>query len=115
MPKSKMSWEYTENGTDIIIRKEKGKLTLDDIWNFMHRRENTWAHDGKLAAWVFRVDADRDLSFDMFQGETEGDAVELIMIEDGRECPFCGKNTLYPQYCPGCGEKVRVPKMAGER
>ena len=115
MARGKMSWEYADNGTDIIIRKDRGRLTLDDIWEFLHRREQTWAHDGKLAAWIFRVDSDRDASFDMFQGEDTGDSVVLIMVEDDSYCPFCGKNRLFPQYCPGCGEKVAVPRMPGDR
>lgn len=115
MARGKMSWEYAENGTDIIIRKDRGRLTLDDIWEFLHRREQTWAHDGKLAMWIFRVDSDRDASFSMYQNESDGDSVELVMVEDDRVCPICTRTTLHPQYCPGCGEKIRWPKLPGDR
>lgn len=115
MARSKLTWEFAENATDIIIRKEKGKLTLDEIWEFMHRREQTFAHDGKLAVWIFRVDADRDGSFGEFEPEDAGDSVELIMIEDDRLCPICGRNTLHPQYCPGCGEKIKFPRLPGDK
>lgn len=113
---SKLSWEWGERNHEIIIRKEKGKLTLDEIWNFLHKRDQLNAFDGDLAVIMFRVSSDRDIPFSLWgRDESTGDEQAVIMIEDDMQCPICGKNSLFPQYCPDCGQPIRFPPLPGDR
>lgn len=111
MAKAKLTWEWADNGQDIIIHKAKGRLTLDEVYAFMQTREMRDCFEGALLLWQFRS-LERDESIDLFEGESEGDSVLLNVINDGSTCPICGRNELFPQYCPDCGAPIKQPKEA---
>jgi len=106
---AKISYEWTEKGNSIIIRKSKGLLTVEDIFRFLHERDQVNAFDGALAVICFRVSGEREPFF-LDDGKENGDAQEVYMIGDDELCPICGENKLFPQYCPACGEKIKEPK-----
>lgn len=111
MAKSKLTWEWADNCHDIIIKKAKGRLTLDEVYSFMQTRELRNAFEGCLLVWAFSS-MERDETLDVWEGETEGDAVTLTVVGDGSTCPICGRNELFPQYCPDCGAPIKQPKEA---
>lgn len=105
---ARLTWEWGDDH-DIIIKKKRGKLTVDEILHFLHEPEQVRAFDGMLALIAFRVNSERDLypySYEM-HGEPEGDSRTVYMLEDDTVCPICGKNRLFPQYCPECGTKIK--------
>ena len=108
---AKLTWEYSdEAGHEITIRKKKGMLTVDEIVRFLHERDQLNVFDGMLAVICFRVNSERDMFPYNLWDKPEGDAQDVYMIGDEELCPLCGKHTLFPQYCPACGEKIKVPK-----
>lgn len=107
MAKSKLSWVWSERDGEIIIHKDKGRLTMDDIFNFLHQPEQLRAFDGMLAVIMFRVSGDREEPFSLYGiDRDEGDDQAVMMVGDYNVCPLCGKNELYTQYCPDCGAKL---------
>lgn len=112
---AKLTWEYgDDDGHSIVIHKSKGRLTMDEIMRFLHERDQLSVFEGMLAVMAFRVNGERDLcpySLDFF-GKPEGDSQEVYMIGDDEICPLCGKNKLFPQYCPECGTKLIQEKEA---
>ena len=109
MAKSRLTWEWTDDGHSIVIRKAKGKLTLDEVFAFMQTREVRNCLEGCLLLWAFRS-LERDESLDIWQGEDEGDTAVLQVVQDGDTCPVCGRHELFPQYCPDCGAPIKLPK-----
>lgn len=112
--KSKLTWEWADNMHDIWIHKEKGKLTLDDVWHFLQSREMTNMLDGALAVISFRIRSDRDESLDVWEPEEEGDHQLIELVDDDRDCPICAKHTLFPQYCPECGTSLKWEKKRNQ-
>jgi len=112
--KSKLTWEWADNMHDIWIHKAKGKLTLDDIWDFLHTRDLLDVFDGALAVISFRVRADRDVALDVWEQEEEGDHQLIEIVSDDSDCPICGKHTLFPQYCPECGTSLKWEKKRNQ-
>lgn len=112
---AKLSWEWADGAEhSIIVRKKKGRLSLDDIWDFMHTQEMLNAFEGSLVCWIFRPLRDRDSGWFGYEGD-EGDAQELIIVQDETRCPICGRNDLFADYCPACGEKLKQPIDKMER
>ena len=97
---SRLTWEYGDKPDQIIIRKAKGKLTLDDIHAFMNEREQLLAFgEGVLCVIAWRTSADTYSGWET--GKPEGDAADVFVLQDESTC-FCGK-VLHYQYCPECG------------
>lgn len=113
MAKPKLSWTWSERNHEIIIHREKGRLTMDDIWNFLHQRDQIVCFDGALAVIMFRINGDR--TPDLYESADDGDDQAVIIVDDGTPCPICGDSELYLQYCPACGEKLKVTKAPGDR
>lgn len=101
---AKLSWEYDANGTDIIIKKGSGKLTIQEVFDFLHEPKQTSFFDGALMAIVFRVNSERDIPYNY--EEQKGDAQLVFVIGDDAECPICGNTGIAVQYCPDCGKKL---------
>lgn len=101
---AKLTWEYAENGTDIIVRKAKGKITIQELFDFLHEPKQTNCFDGTLAVVMFRVNSNRDIPY--LYEEPAGDAQEVIMVGDDSTCPICGRPDMAVQYCPDCGRKL---------
>ena len=56
MSRSKISWEWGPHDEEIIIRKEKGKLTMDEIWDFLQKPDQLNAlGEESLAVILFRL------------------------------------------------------------
>lgn len=108
--KAKLTWEWAgDKWQDIIIRKSKGKLTLDDIWDFLHKPDQLNVFDGRVAVIMFTVSSLRDESLDIYDDKDEGDAQLIHFVEDDADCPVCGRNKTFIDYCPDCGAKLRQP------
>lgn len=104
MARKSITWEWGEKQDQIIIRKAKGKLTMDDIWKFLNNYEQTRAlGEGALAVIAFRMYSDRDDGW-YSEDKEEGDSQEVFILGDDSHC-FCGE-LIYPQYCPDCGRKL---------
>lgn len=104
MAKKSITWEWGDKQDQIIIRKAKGKLTMDDIWKFLNDREQTMVFgEGALAVIGFRIDSTRDSGW-FYEDKAEGDEQEVFILADDSHC-FCGE-LIYPQYCPDCGRKL---------
>lgn len=112
---AKLTWEYgDEDGDTIVIRKKKGLLTVDEILRFLHERDQLNVFDGSLAVIAFRITSERDLyPFGSYFTKPEGDAQDVFIVDDDTPCPLCGKSRLFPQYCPECGEKIKIPIEKG--
>lgn len=102
---SKLTFEWTDPERNIItVRKARGKITMQELVEFMHEREQIWSFDGKLAIFMFRVNGEADLH-PYGWNEPQGDAQDLLMLEDGMRCPICSQE-MFIQYCPDCGRKL---------
>ena len=100
----KLTWEYGDKEDQIIIRKPKGKLTMQEIVDFMNQREQLFDFgEGALCVIAWRMSSETYSGWEM-HGEQAGDAVDLFVLQDSSTC-FCGK-TLFPQYCPECGTNL---------
>lgn len=111
MAKSKLTVETVERagrGEEICFRKDKGKITFDEVVEWFCDGKNYDYFGGKLGVFQFRVH-DAEYLYDGYSGDDEGDTVILTMVEDNNECPVCGKNRLFPQYCPDCGSARVIP------
>ena len=101
---SRLSWEYGDKDDQIVIRKPKGKLSVQEIREFMNEREQLRDFgEGALCVIAWRSSSETYSGWDM-HCEPQGDAVVLFVLQDSSTC-FCGK-VLYPQYCPECGRKL---------
>ena len=104
MAKKKISWEWGDHDDEIIVKKEKGKLTLDEVWCFLQEREQLNAFgEESLAVILFRL-RERDSGY-WDDGKDEGDAQSVYILGDGSKC-ICGRTELWMQYCPDCGRKL---------
>lgn len=100
---AKLVFEWARSGNEIIIRKARGKITFDEVVKLMNSRQYYDSFAGMLMVFQERIRGEEFL-FDGFSAEDdEGDAVVLHMVDDDSECPVCGRNRLFPQYCPECG------------
>ena len=101
---AKLSWEYADNGTDIYVKKARGKITIQELFDFLHEPKQTNYFDGCLAVVLFRVNSERDIP--MHYEEPEGDTQLVYMLGDDADCPVCGTKGMAVQYCPDCGRKL---------
>ena len=109
---AKLTWEWGERSDEIVIRKKRGKITFDELFRFLHEPDQLNAFNGDLAVIQFMISDQRDMydySTTLF-GEPEGDQLNVIIVTDESSCPCCGKNKLFPAYCPDCGRKLVEPK-----
>lgn len=101
---SRLSWEYGDKEDQIVIRKPKGKLTVQEIQEFMNDRKQLYDFgEGALCVIAWRMKSDNYSGWDLHV-EQQGDAVDMFVLQDSSTC-FCGK-VLYPQYCPECGHHL---------
>lgn len=102
---AKLTWEWSDTDRNIItIRKARGKITMEEIIQYMHEPAQLHFFDGKLVLAMFRVNESADL-YPYGWEEQTGDAQDLYVIEDETRCPICNQ-VLYLQYCPDCGRKL---------
>lgn len=81
-----------------VVRKSKGKLTLDEIEDAMR--------EVLPGAYAIVLRCDEGNGYDFSGEKPKGDVVELCSLEDGDVCPVCAQ-LLPPQYCPECGADLR--------
>lgn len=104
MSKSKLAWEWGDHDDEIVVWKKKGKLTLDEVWEFLQERDQLNAFgENSLAVILFRLREREYPGWD--QEEQEGDAQSVYILSDGSKC-ICGRTELWMQYCPECGRKL---------
>jgi len=106
MARSKLRWEYGDL-RDIVIIKDKGKITFRELQDFLQTPEMLNMFEGALFSYFFRPSSMRYDDFEV--EEPEGDQVVLVLTDDGSPCPICGRNDLFVQYCPDCGAKLMQP------
>lgn len=100
---SKLTWEWTDRDDQIIIRKPKGKLTVDEVMGFLRERDQMFAFgEGTLCVIAWRLNSDMYQGWEL--GKPEGDSQEVWILGDESRC-FCGR-VLHTSYCPECGHKL---------
>ena len=105
---SKLSWHWGDRDGDIIVEKKRGKITIDELIRYLHEPDQLNCFDGDLMVIQFRVSDQKDMYdySDVIFGESEGDSQLVQLVTDDSACPCCGKNRLFPAYCPDCGRKL---------
>ena len=105
---SKLSWHWGDRDGDIIVEKKRGKITIDELIRYLHEPDQLNCFDGDLMVIQFRVSDQKDMYdySDVIFGEPEGDCQLVQLVTDDSVCPCCGKNRLFPAYCPDCGRKL---------
>lgn len=102
----KLTWEFVNGHDDeIVIKKKKGKLTVDEIMKFLQQYEQmNRLGEGSLCVIAWRNIADNYNGWDDPDEEQPGDSVIVDVLQDSSRC-FCGR-VLNVQFCPNCGEKL---------
>lgn len=100
---AKLTWEWSDRPDEIIISKKKGRITVEELYEFFDSRDAVW-NFGEGALWVV-ANRVRD---DAYQGwnmeKPEGDRVSVWVLGDESTC-FCGR-VLHTSYCPECGHNL---------
>ena len=100
----RLKWEYGDKPDEILILKPKGKLSVQEIRQFMNEREQILNFgEGTLCVIAWRMSSDTYTGWEL-GGKPEGDTQEMFVLGDESEC-FCGR-VLHPQYCPECGYEL---------
>ena len=105
--KSKLTYIFAGEGYPedaIFIEKKKGKLTMNEIFNFLHEPEQLRRFDGDLAMITFRVNSNRQS--DIFDEDDDGDSQLVLMVGEDSPCE-CGKSHDINK-CPKCGASLMV-------
>ena len=102
---SKLTYDWTDLEKNIItIRKARGKITMQELVEFMHEPKQVNAFEGKLVIFMFRVNGEADL-YPFGWDDDPGDTQDMMIIEDETRCPICNQK-MFVQYCPECGKKL---------
>ena len=102
---SKLELECGHKTDEWIIRKNKGRLTVAEIMEFMNRRDQLMQFgEGAMCVIVWRTSSDTYSGWDDMLGKAEGDSQSMFVLQDESRC-FCGR-VLHMQYCPDCGRKL---------
>lgn len=86
----------------VRIIKRRGRLTLEEVADLLRLEGfgEWWGH----YVVFFNCTESTIGGNGMFDyGEPKGDALDLYEINEGDECPICGKFTPPFIYCPTCG------------
>lgn len=83
-----------------VLRKSRGKLSLDDIGEFL-QQEKQGFYQGNYVICLNATESAMGGS-GWFEEDSKGDCVEVIRINGEVNCPVCSK-MLPPDYCPDCG------------
>lgn len=100
---AKLTAEWDEDITGrmvLLVRKSRGKITLDELTDFLLRDYRFTNHAYAIVIQV-KESMCEGSGWEMDE-EPKGDVVELYQLEDGDNCPVCGKILTY-QNCPECG------------
>ena len=104
---AKLTAEWDEDITGrmvLLVRKPRGKITLDELTDFLLRDYRFTNH-----AYAIVIQVKESMCEGSGWGmdeEPKGDVVELYQLEDGDDCPVCGSILVY-QNCPECGAELR--------
>ena len=101
--KIRFEWDGDREGLLWAIR-DKGSLTLAEVQEAL--REQGFA--GYMFTITFYIHEDSGYVGWNGVDEPEGETWKLWKVEDGCECPICGKLTP-PQYCEHCGAQIVNP------
>jgi len=111
---AKLQWEWSgDYGSEITIRKAKGKITFDELFRFFHERDMLNLFDGDIIVVSFCVHAERDMyDYNDIFGEPAGDSLDVQVVQDDTVCPICGAEDVDEFYLHdgeivGCSECIR--------
>jgi hypothetical protein len=98
--------EAIQDGTTrVLVEKRRGKLTFEEIREAL--REEFTQYGGTCFFAMIVKASEEDGYQGWMDGDDAGDTVELLQIEEGYDCPVCGRMAPPFEYCPNCGEAWR--------
>lgn len=106
MAMTSLTWEWNRHGNGILIRRKRGRITVDEIVRFMNEERQYNAFAGMLWVILGRVKGPEYLYDGYSDDEDPGDTVEVLLMGDEDLCPVCGELRKAVQYCPDCGRQL---------
>lgn len=104
MAKSKITATYEEDihgKTVLRLRRKRGKISVSEIEEFLMYESKLYG----FYAIVLRCTESYVGASGWFDElDDPGDVVDLYPIEDGDNCPVCGRNVV--MCCPECGTEI---------
>lgn len=88
----------------VRILKRRGRLTLEEVSDLL-RLEGGGEWSGWYAVLLNCTEGTIGGNGLYDSDDPKGDAVDLYEINEGDDCPICGKFIPPFQYCPSCGAK----------
>lgn len=88
----------------VKILKRRGRLTLEEVSDLL-RLEGGGEWSGWYAVLLNCTEGTIGGNGLYDSEDPKGDAVDLYEINEGDDCPICGKFIPPFQYCPSCGAK----------
>lgn len=88
----------------VRILKRRGRLTLEEVSDLL-RLEGGGEWSGWYAVLLNCTEGTIGGNGLYDSEDPKGDAVDLYEINEGDDCPICGKFIPPFQYCPSCGAK----------
>ena len=110
MPKLKAHWDNDIHGNSIlIVEKARGKITVDELAKFLLYDFRIYGH------YVIHINASETCAGGngWYFEEPKGDSQFVYQVEPDGICPICTKLSP-PDYCPGCGEKIKCAHCGHE-
>lgn len=89
----------------LIVRKSKGKLSVDEIVEAV-RRSGFFNY----YALLLNISEEASMGDGWLNDEISkpGDSVEILPLDYGNSCPLCGEMLPEKEYCNACGAKLSV-------
>ena len=88
----------------VRILKRRGRLTLEEVSDLL-RLEGGGEWSGWYAVLLNCTEGTIGGNGLYDSEDPKGDAIDLYEINEGDDCPICGKFIPPFQYCPSCGAK----------
>lgn len=97
-------------GQDVyLIKKSRGKLSVDEITEFL-QRENNGFYQGLYIIVVNATESATGGSGWYPDEPSTGDEVEVFQLVGEEHCPACSR-LIPPDYCPECGVTLKLTKV----
>ena len=106
MALTSLTWEWNDNQTGIIVRKRRGKITVDEIIRFINEQKQYNCFAGMLWVVMGRCMGEEYLYDGYADDDDPGDTLTIYLMGDDNRCPVCGELRKAVQYCPDCGRQL---------